>query len=152
MWRPTIAKPFWEQALHTLTSEQWEALCDQCGRCCMVRLHDEETQEIAQTCVACDLYASDTGLCTRYMTRQRYVPECVVITPENIAEIAHWMPYTCAYRRVFEGRGLASWHPLVSGDPGSVDAQGVGMRGRSLPQKVVPEAAFSQYIVDVESN
>lgn len=137
----TPERPFWEaKRLAEMTAEEWESLCDGCGRCCLVRFEDEDTGEIIPTRVACRLLDTGTCACTRYALRKRYVPDCIKLTPQNIEALA-WMPSTCAYRRIHEGRGLAAWHPLVSGDPGSVRRAGVSVAGQ-----VISESA----LVDVE--
>ena len=131
--------PFWETIpLDRMTAEQWESLCDGCGRCCLVRFEDEETGTVIPTHVACKLFDADTCRCTNYPRRKRYVPDCIKLTPGNIEELT-WMPPSCGYRRVFEGRGLASWHPLVSGDPESVHNAGVSVRGRVISETALTD-------------
>jgi uncharacterized protein len=131
-------RPFWEtKTLEQMTAQEWESLCDGCGRCCLVRFEDEDTGEIIPTRVACRLLDTQTCACTNYRHRRRYVPDCIKLTPHKIEDLT-WMPHSCAYRRLFEGRGLASWHPLVSGDPESVHRAGVSVRGL-----VLSETAFA---------
>jgi uncharacterized cysteine cluster protein YcgN (CxxCxxCC family) len=131
--------PFWEaKRLDQMTTQEWESLCDGCGRCCLVRFEDEDTGEVIPTHVSCKLFDPETCRCTNYAKRKRYVPDCIKLTPRNIERLS-WMPQTCAYRRVHEGRGLASWHPLVSGDPESVHRAGVSVRG-----KVISEASLAR--------
>ncbi len=131
-------RPFWEtKTLTQMTAAEWESLCDGCGRCCLVRFEDEETGEVIPTRISCRLLDTDTCACTNYPRRRRYVPDCIKLTPSAI-EALTWMPTSCAYRRLHEGRGLAWWHPLVSGDLGSVARAGVSVAG-----KVVPETALA---------
>ena len=133
-----VDKPFWEaKPLHRMTGEEWESLCDGCGRCCLVRFEDEETGEVIPTRVACRLLDCDTGRCRDYPRRKRHVPECIKLTPGAI-EALTWMPRSCAYRRLHEGRGLPDWHPLVTGDPDSARAAGVCVAGQ-----VVSETALA---------
>jgi uncharacterized cysteine cluster protein YcgN (CxxCxxCC family) len=128
--------PFWKtKTLDELTREEWESLCDGCGRCCLHKLRDEETDEIAWTNVACRLLDTQTCQCSDYKHRRRRVPDCVRLTPEALAGI-DWLPPSCAYRRVQEGRDLAWWHPLVSGDPQTVHTAGVSVRGRAIDERV----------------
>ncbi len=127
--------PFWTTTpLDRMTTEQWESLCDGCGRCCLHKLRDEETDEIAFTDVSCRLLDTASCRCRRYETRRDWVPDCVSLTPQTLPDI-DWLPPTCAYRRVAEGRGLAWWHPLVSGDTETVHAAGISVRGRARDER-----------------
>ena len=132
-------KPFWEvKTLAQMDAVEWESLCDGCGRCCLIRFEDEDTGEIVPTRVACRLLDTNTCQCTNYKRRKRYVPDCIKLTPGNVSKLG-WMPRSCAYRRIHEGRGLADWHPLVSGDPVTVELAGVSVKGQ-----VVSETAFAE--------
>jgi len=123
---------FWETTpLAQLTHGQWESLCDGCAKCCMQKLEDLETREIVYTNVVCRLLDRDTCRCTDYVNRSRVVPTCVTLTLRDLAD-PYWLPATCAYRRLVEGSPLPPWHPLVSGDPGSVVAAGHAVRGRVI--------------------
>ena len=127
--------PFWKTTpLDRMTTEQWESLCDGCGRCCLHKLRDEETEELAFTNVSCRLLDTQSCRCSRYPERRRWVPDCVSLTPATLAEI-DWLPPSCGYRRLKEGRDLAWWHPLVSGNPDTVHAAGVSVRGRALDER-----------------
>ncbi len=108
---------------------EWEALCDGCGKCCLNKLEDADTGEVEFTRVACRLFDGETCRCGHYAIRKQFVPECVVLTPENIEHNAYWMPRTCAYRLLYEGKPLYDWHPLISGRPASVHEAGVSVRG-----------------------
>jgi len=127
-------RPFWEaKRLDEMTTEEWESLCDGCGRCCLIRFEDEETGEVIPTRIACRLLDTETCQCTRYAHRKRYVPDCIKLTPGAVEHLT-WMPKSCAYRRLYEGRGLASWHPLITGDPESPHRAGVGVRGQVVSE------------------
>ncbi len=123
------AAPFWEKPLEDLTRAQWEKLCDGCGRCCLIKLEDEDTGAIHHTSVACKLLDQGTCRCGDYAGRKKIVPDCVRLTLEKLSQIK-WLPPTCAYRLRFEGKSLPSWHPLLSGDPESVHRAGVSVQGR----------------------
>ena len=126
---PQGGAPFWKKPLEALTRSEWERLCDGCGRCCLVKLEDEDTFRIHYTDVACRLFEAGTCRCSNYARRRERVPDCVKLTPQNVRTIP-WLPPTCAYRLRAEGRDLAWWHPLVSGDPESVHHAGVSVRAR----------------------
>lgn len=128
-------RPFWKsKPLDAMTPEEWESLCDGCGRCCLHKLEDEDSGAIAITNVVCRLMDLGTCQCTRYADRARLVPDCVILTPARVHEL-YWMPETCAYRLLAEGKDLAWWHPLVSGDPATVDAAGISVRGQVVSER-----------------
>ena len=136
---------FWRRyPLEDLTRAEWEALCDGCAKCCLIKLEDEDTGEVAYTSVACRLLDLGTCRCGNYPLRRQLVRGCVVLGRDNLEEVLAWMPRSCAYRRVNEGRGLADWHPLVSGDPESVHAAGVSIRGQTISEETLedPEEAI----------
>lgn len=124
------AEPFWRTTpLAAMSAEQWESLCDQCGRCCLVKLEDEDSGQIAYTDVACRLFDMDTCRCADYPNRSQTVPECVRLTPE-VVETLSWLPPTCGYRLIREGKDLPFWHPLVSGTQETVVTSGISVAGR----------------------
>ena len=139
---------FWELPLEALGAEEWEALCDGCGKCCLNKLEDEDTGEVELTCVACRLLDNETALCSRYATRHEYVPECIVLTPQTIKDSLYWLPATCAYRLRFEGRPLHPWHHLVSGDPEAVHRAGVSIRGRTHSELDVADDDWEDHIIE----
>jgi hypothetical protein len=123
---------FWrEKSLQDLTPAEWESLCDGCGRCCLEKLEDIDTGEISYTNVACTLLDQETCGCSNYAERFRYMPDCMPLSPTNIHELK-WMPSTCAYRLLAEGKDLPAWHPLVSGTRETVFSAGIAVRGRCL--------------------
>lgn len=147
--RTGLRERFWERVpLGRLTPREWEALCDGCGKCCLNKLEDPDTGEVAFTRIACRLLDDETCRCAHYEVRKRLVPDCVHLTPANIGEIAYWMPQTCAYRLLWEGKSLAPWHPLISGSPESVHEAGVSVRGRTLPEFDVPEEDWEDHIIE----
>ncbi|HBY42249.1 MULTISPECIES: YcgN family cysteine cluster protein [unclassified Brevundimonas] len=132
-------KPFWEtKTLAEMTPTEWESLCDGCGLCCVIRFEDEDTGQIIPTHVHCKLFDPDRCTCTDYAQRQAEVPDCVQLTPDNIERLK-WMPLSCAYRRLDEGRTLAWWHPLVSGDPETVHTAGVSVRRQTISELALKE-------------
>ena len=146
--RDEVRPRFWETVpLDRMTAREWEALCDGCGKCCLNKLEDEDTQEVALTRVACRLLDGETCRCMAYPTRRTYVPECVQLTPEGLKDTAYWMPETCAYRRLHLGLRLPDWHPLLTGTPDSVHAAGVSVRGWTVPEFAVDEEDWEDHIV-----
>ncbi|MEO0797781.1 MAG: YcgN family cysteine cluster protein [Pseudomonadota bacterium] len=141
------AAGFWEQkTLGEMTAAEWESLCDGCGRCCLLKVEDEDTGDIYLTGLACALLDLNSCRCRDYPNRQTKVPDCISLTPDAVAELG-WLPPTCAYRRVAEGRGLAWWHPLVSGDPETVHTAGISVRGRALSETAYRVARIEDFIV-----
>ncbi len=126
--------PFWNTTpLSRMTRAEWESLCDGCAKCCLQKLEDEDTRAIFYTNIACDLLDPETCRCTRYEERSVLVPTCVTLTLAHL-EDPYWLPPTCAYRLLAEGKDLPPWHPLVSGDPRSVELAGHSIRGRNVPE------------------
>ena len=145
------SRPFWQtKRLEQMTVQEWESLCDGCGLCCLVRFEDEDTGEIIPTRVSCRLFDDKLCRCSDYENRKKYVPDCIKLTPWNIEQL-EWMPRSCAYRRIWEGRGLADWHPLISGDPESVHRAGVSVRGQTTNERELddPEDAVAYLAPDL---
>lgn len=143
-----MREKFWEMPLDELTPKEWEALCDGCGKCCLNKLEFEDNNELAFTRVACKLLNDDTCQCNSYHNRHDYVPECVVLTPAKLKEIAYWLPATCAYRLRYEGRVLYKWHYLISGDRESVHRADVSVRGWTVSEAEIPEEDWENYIIE----
>ena len=140
---------FWEAIpLNKLTPQEWEALCDGCGKCCLNKLEFEDTGEVAFTRVACRLLDGETCQCSNYANRKQFVPECVVLTPKTLPKVAYWLPRTCAYRLLHEGKPLEDWHPLMSGRPDSVHEAGMSVKGWTIPEFEVDEDDWEDHIID----
>jgi uncharacterized protein len=140
---------FWNTIpLAKLTPQEWEALCDGCGKCCLNKLEFEDTGEVAFTRVACRLLDGESCQCSNYPNRKQFVPECVVLTPKTLPKVAYWLPRTCAYRLLHEGKPLEDWHPLVSGNPESVHDAGMSVRGWTIPEFEVDEDDWEDHIID----
>lgn len=138
---------WWHQlSLDELNAQQWEALCDGCARCCLHKLEDEDTGELFYTRVRCRYLDEDTCRCSDYERRSTLVPTCIQVDTANAGAL-DWMPATCAYRLRAQGKRLASWHPLVSGDPDSVHRAGISIRGRALSDEFVHPDGYEEHIV-----
>lgn len=130
-------KPFWQTVkLADMTAAQWEAVCDGCAKCCLVKLQDEDNGEIVFTDIVCNLLDQQSCRCAHYEERTKLVPDCVKLTKDNLDKI-DFMPPSCAYRLLHEGKDLPQWHPLVSGRADSVVEAGMSVKGR-----VIAEMAF----------
>lgn len=122
-----LVEKYWEnKTLDELSPAEWESLCDGCGLCCLVKLQDEDTEELVYTSVVCRLSDIKTGACSDYANRSINVPTCVPLTLERVAEY-DWLPDSCAYRLRYNGLPLADWHPLNSGNQASVAKAGIGL-------------------------
>ncbi len=140
---------FWETIpLDRMTPAEWEALCDGCGKCCLNKIEFEDDGEVAFTRIACRLLDGDTCRCTHYQTRRQFVPECVQISPASLPNIAYWLPRTCAYLLLYQGKPLYRWHPLISGDANSVHDAGASVQGWTVPETEVEEADWEDHIIE----
>jgi uncharacterized protein len=138
-------QPFWKRPLASLNRQEWEALCDGCGKCCLHKVEDEDTGRIYPTNVACRLLDRDTAQCSNYRQRRTLVPDCLVLTPKLVDGLA-WLPLTCAYRLRAEGEPLPDWHYLISGDRDAVHAAGHSVRGWTISEALA--GPLEQHLVD----
>ncbi len=139
---------FWKtRKLNELTTEEWESLCDGCAQCCIIKFQDEDTGRIYHTNVVCEWLDIYHCKCRRYSERGRLVPSCLTLTPELAAELS-WMPETCAYRLLAEGKDLPLWHHLVCGDRDAVHRAGISVRGKVVSAIDVDEEELPDYVID----
>ncbi len=142
-----MSKPFWEtKSLKEMTEIEWESLCDGCAQCCLQKLEFEDTGEVEYTRLACRLLDTETGHCRNYENRLSLVSDCLKINPEDIDEFK-WLPASCAYRRLSEGKTLPEWHPLITGDRNSVSAAGYSVKGRVIPEDWVSPDDWEEHII-----
>ena len=138
---------FWEvKTLEQLTEEEWESLCDGCGRCCLHKLEDIDTGQYYYTDVACRLLDESTCRCQNYSSRKKIVSDCMVLDNTDTRQFA-WLPTTCAYRRLAEGKPLNSWHYLVSGDRNTVHTSGISVQGQTWREDDIAQADLEDHII-----
>jgi uncharacterized cysteine cluster protein YcgN (CxxCxxCC family) len=142
------SEQFWQvKTLDEMTPQEWESLCDGCGRCCLTKLEDMDTSEIFYTRVICRYFNLENCRCTVYEQRTHLVPACLKLDPILVTKLS-WMPITCAYRRLVEGKGLADWHPLVSGDPKSVHRAGISVKRKVIVETEINPDDLTNYITE----
>ena len=142
-----ITRPFWKRkTLDQLDQGEWESLCDGCGLCCLQKLEDEDDGSVYYTRIACKLLDLKTCKCTRYAERKQFVADCIQLTPGQADEFK-WLPPTCGFRLVSEGKDLPLWHPLVSGDESAVHDAGISQSGRMLSETQVAEEDWEDYMI-----
>ncbi|WP_211225051.1 YcgN family cysteine cluster protein [Oceanobacter kriegii] len=138
---------FWQtKSLDQMSKAEWESLCDGCARCCLHKLQDDETDEVYYTDIHCRYMERSDCRCSVYLERQQKVPHCVWLTPEQASEF-FWLPDTCAYRLLAEGKPLFDWHPLISGDPTTVHSAGISIANKGVPDDQVPEEDWEDHII-----
>lgn len=143
-----IQKPFWERkTLAEMTPEEWESLCDGCGKCCLYKFEDIDTKELFFTHIACKFLDLEHVRCRVYEQRARHMPSCMVLTPDNIANF-YWLPETCAYRRLAEGKKLPGWHPLITGRKDSVHQSGNSVQQFAIPETEIDMERLEEYAVE----
>jgi len=143
-----MKKMYWqEKTLFEMTIQEWESICDGCAKCCLTKLQDQDTEQLVFTNVPCTLLNSDTCRCSDYENRSEVVAECVSLTPENVMKCAEFMPSTCSYRLLLEGKPLPEWHHLISGDTELVHTLGKSVQGRIRHSKDKDDD-LENYVVD----
>lgn len=128
------SRPFWEaKTLTDMSAAEWESLCDGCGKCCLIRLEDDETGQVHTTDVHCKLFDNKTCLCSDYPRRKEKVPDCVILKPSTVSALK-WMPRSCAYRLLSEGRPLPDWHHLLTGDRHTIHDRGMSVQDATISE------------------
>lgn len=144
----SVSKPFFEtKSLAEMNAAEWESLCDGCGKCCVILLQEEDSDRVYRTKLACKLLDLNTVRCSDYPNRHSRVPGCVKLTPDNIADL-RWMPGTCAYRLLSEGKPLPDWHPLKSGESNGAERAGISVKGQLISETEIPEDEWEDHIVE----
>ena len=143
----TEAIAFWNtKPLAEMTTEEWESLCDGCGRCCLHKLQDEDSGLMFYTNVACRLLDPEHCRCSDYAQRMALVHDCLSLAADPAARFS-WLPLSCAYRRLANGQSLEWWHPLVSRDPDTIHQAGISVRGKTVPEAAVPREDLEDHII-----
>ena len=138
---------FWQtKHLAEMSPAEWESLCDGCARCCLHKLEDEDTEHVHYTAVVCRFLDEAACRCTEYESRTKLVPDCVQLTPVGALDYS-WLPATCGYRSVAEGRDLQWWHPLVSGSKETVHEAGISVRGKCISEEYVHPDDYEEQII-----
>lgn len=138
---------FWQdKSLAQMTTEEWESLCDGCGKCCLHKLEDEDNGLVYYTDVACRLLDTQTCRCQDYANRKQQVPDCLTLSADTVAQVP-WLPSTCAYRLLAAGQPLPSWHPLITGEPQSVYRAGISVAGRVLSETHIHPDDYEERII-----
>ena len=139
---------FWKQkSLSEMETAEWESLCDGCARCCLQKLEHEDSSLISYTHIACRYLDQNDCKCTKYQNRHQLVPQCVWLKPEDLKEF-HWLPSSCAYRLLYEGKDLHWWHPLVSGRPETVVEAGISVSGKVISEEYIHEDEWQEHIIN----
>ena len=147
-----MSKPFWKtKTLSEMSVPEWESLCDGCGKCCLLKLEDEDSGDIAYTRLHCRLFDGSKCLCSDYHNRKAIVPDCVQLTPNAVSELK-WMPKSCSYRLLHEGKDLPDWHHLVCGDRERIHIEGHSVRDQTLSEDTVLEEDQIDWIIDWQGN
>lgn len=138
---------YWEyKPLAEMNQQEWEGVCDGCGKCCLHKLQCDESDEVYYTDIACGLLDLENCRCSDYSNRLQRVPACLSLSLKDIPNF-HWLPESCGYRRLSEGKPLLDWHPLISGSAQSVHEAGVSVLGRCVPERGVDEHDYEEHII-----
>lgn len=144
-----MQKQFWKnKSLFEMSHQEWESICDGCGKCCLQQLQDEDTGELVFTDVACDLFEQQSCRCTDYENRSQKVPNCMTMNKDNVFECAEFAPPSCSYRLLLQGDDLPEWHHLVSGDADMIHQTGNSVSGKVRLQREIDQNEIEDYIVE----
>tara|TARA_B100000795_G_C22703950_1_gene400790 strand:+ start:164 stop:622 length:459 start_codon:yes stop_codon:yes gene_type:complete len=139
-------QPFWKtKSLKQMSKAEWESLCDGCGKCCLHKLEDVDTGEISVSNVSCGYLDEASCKCKDYGNRKKNVPSCIQLIPKKVKKLK-WLPETCAYRLIDEGKKLYDWHHLVSGSPESVHDHGMSVRDYAVSENNITDV--EEYILE----
>ena len=141
-----LGNKFWEtKNLIDMNENEWESLCDKCGKCCVIKLEDFDTQQVHYTNVSCKLLCEKSASCKDYENRKSIVPDCIILSPDNLKDLK-WMPETCAYKLLNEGKNLPYWHPLLSGNDKEIVNSGNSVKNRVTNENIIKIKNLPDYI------
>ncbi len=147
--RDGLSENFWEyKSLTRMSPQEWEAICDGCGKCCLNKIEDEDSGAVSLTRVACRLFDDTSCRCAQYKNRHQFVSECIILTPSNIGLHAYWLPKTCAYLLLWQKKTLPEWHPLRTGTPESVHQAGISIQYQTIPEFEVAEDEWEEHLIE----
>ena len=147
--RDGLSENFWEyKSLTRMSPQEWEAICDGCGKCCLNKIEDEDSGAVSLTRVACRLFDDTSCRCAQYNNRHQFVSECIILTPSNIGLHAYWLPKTCAYLLLWQKKTLPEWHPLRTGTPESVHQAGISIQYQTIPEFEVAEDEWEEHLIE----
>lgn len=143
---------FWEsKSLMEMTSEEWESLCDRCGRCCLVKLEDIDSGKIYFTNVVCRYLEQGTCQCRHYQSRTALVSECLKLTPDTLSSLVDHLPSSCAYRRLLLGLPLPQWHPLLTGNRTTVQLAGIAVTGKVISEEYIHPEQYEEHVIELDA-
>ncbi len=143
---------FWEsKSLKDLTSEEWESLCDRCGRCCLIKLEDIDSGKLYFTNIVCRYLEQNNCHCRHYQSRTNLVSDCLKLTPDTLPLLVEQLPPTCAYRCLAQGMPLPNWHPLVTGSPVTVQRAGIAVTGKVISEEYIHPEQYEDHIIEWET-
>jgi hypothetical protein len=144
--------PFWEsKKIHELSQDEWEALCDGCGKCCLQKLQDEDTEELHFTCISCQFLDTYSCQCKVYENRFEHLPECLNLTKENLQTALPWLPSTCSYKLIYEQKPLPDWHHLVTENKNTIHILNLSVRDKVISELDVDEDDWEDFVVDIDN-
>ena len=140
---------FWkEKSLFEMSHKEWELLCDGCGKCCVLKLQDVDTEQTFYTNVSCKLLDCETAQCSQYENRKSHVPDCIILSPKNLTPLS-WMPDSCSYKLIYNGLELPDWHPLITGKKSSTHETGNSLSGKVVSEtEIDSEEELLEHIIN----
>ena len=105
-----------------------------------------DTGDIYTTRLTCKLLTIGTCRCSDYDNRHNKVSDCLRFTSRIVSQL-DWLPKTCAYRLVNEGKDLAWWHPLVSKNAETVHNTDIFVRHLGVRETKLRLKKIANYVI-----